>query len=110
MSTDSSIQSVQSEDRLFPPPADFAARMGTVHIPDMDAYRAMHERSIRDPESFWAEVARDFHWYKPWTKVLEWNLPDAKWFVGGTTKRYPGIAMNGRVGRHSCDDTSASHM
>jgi acetyl-CoA synthetase len=85
MASDSSIQSVQAEGRLFPPPADFAERMGTVHIPDMDAYRAMHERSIRDPESFWAEVARDFHWYEPWTKVLEWNLPDAKWFVGGTT-------------------------
>jgi len=59
--------------------------MGTVHVPDMDAYRAMHERSIRDPEGFWGEVAKEFHWFTPWNKVLEWNLPDAKWFVGGTT-------------------------
>ena len=73
------------EDRVFPPPADFAGRMGTVHVPDMDAYRAMHERSIRDPEAFWGDVARGFRWFSPWSKVLEWNLPDARWFVGGTT-------------------------
>ena len=85
MSSSSSIQSVQSEDRVFPPPADFAARMGTVHVPDMDAYRAMHERSIRDPEGFWGEVAKEFHWFTPWNTVLEWNLPDARWFAGGTT-------------------------
>lgn len=81
MTGSASIKSVLLEDRVFPPPADFAARMGTVHVPDMDAYRAMHERSIRDPEGFWGEVAKEFHWFTPWNKVLEWNLPDAKWFV-----------------------------
>ena len=85
MSTSGSIHSVLVEDRVFPPPADFAARMGHVHVPDMDTYRAMHERSIRDPEGFWGEVAKGFRWFSPWSKVLEWNLPDAKWFVGGTT-------------------------
>ena len=85
MSSSSSIQSVQSEDRVFPPPADFAKRMGTIHVPDMATYHAMHERSIRDPEGFWGEVAKEFHWFTPWNTVLEWNLPDAKWFVGGTT-------------------------
>ncbi len=79
------IQSVQNEDRIFPPPVDFANRMGAVHIKDLATYSAMYERSLRDPDGFWAEVARDFHWFKPWTNVLEWNLPDAKWFVGGQT-------------------------
>jgi acetyl-CoA synthetase len=85
MTGSASIKSVLLEDRVFPPPADFAARMGTVHVPDMATYRAMHERSIRDPEGFWGEVAKEFHWFTPWNTVLEWNLPDAKWFVGGTT-------------------------
>jgi len=85
MTGSASIKSVLLEDRVFPPPADFAARMGTVHVPDMDAYRAMHERSIRDPEGFWGEVAKEFHWFTPWNTVLQWDLPDAKWFVGGTT-------------------------
>jgi acetyl-CoA synthetase len=85
MQPSASIDSVLNESRLFPPPADFAGRMGTVHVPDMTAWRAQHERSIRDPEGFWSEVAKGFHWFKPWGKVLEWNLPDAKWFVGGQT-------------------------
>ncbi|HEV2275273.1 MAG TPA: acetate--CoA ligase, partial [Acidobacteriaceae bacterium] len=42
-------------------------------------------RSIEDPEAFWGEVAGDLHWFAPWTKVLEWELPWAKWFVGGKT-------------------------
>ena len=45
----------------------------------------MYQRSIDDPEGFWGEIAKDFHWYRPWKKVVEWNVPDAKWFVNGTT-------------------------
>ncbi|MFM7807916.1 MAG: acetyl-coenzyme A synthetase N-terminal domain-containing protein, partial [Planctomycetota bacterium] len=85
MQPSASIDSVLNETRLFPPPADFAARMGTLHVPDLATYQVMHDRSIRDPEGFWGEVAKGFHWFKPWGKVLEWNLPDAKWFVGGQT-------------------------
>ena len=45
----------------------------------------MYRRSIDDPASFWGDVAKDFHWYRPWKKVVDWNVPDAKWFVDGTT-------------------------
>ena len=45
----------------------------------------MYQRSIDDPEGFWGEIAKDFHWYRPWKKVVDWNVPDAKWFVNGTT-------------------------
>ena len=45
----------------------------------------MYQRSIDDPEGFWGDIAKDFHWYRPWKKVVEWNVPDAKWFVDGTT-------------------------
>jgi len=78
----SSIESVLTEDRHFPPPPEFAA---AAHIGSMTDYEALHKRSIDDPEGFWAEEAEKYHWFKPWDKVVEWNAPDAKWFVGGTT-------------------------
>ncbi|MGE3819329.1 MAG: acetate--CoA ligase, partial [Isosphaeraceae bacterium] len=40
-------------------------------------------RAKDDPDGFWAEQASNLHWYNPWTRVLEWNPPFAKWFVGG---------------------------
>ncbi len=43
----------------------------------------MYKESIEDPEKFWATAARELDWFKPWDKVLDWNLPSAKWFVGG---------------------------
>ena len=43
----------------------------------------MYERAKKDPEGFWAEAARSLDWFKPWDKVLEWNPPIAKWFIGG---------------------------
>jgi acetyl-CoA synthetase len=48
-----------------------------------ERYLAFHKRSLEDAEKFWSEVARDLDWYKTWDKVLEWNEPFAKWFVGG---------------------------
>ncbi len=35
------------------------------------------------PEKFWGRIAEELHWFKKWDKVLEWNNPWAKWFVGG---------------------------
>ena len=43
----------------------------------------IYERSIKEPEGFWAEEARKLDWYKTWDKVLDWEPPYAKWFVGG---------------------------
>ncbi|MGB1124467.1 MAG: acetate--CoA ligase [Phycisphaeraceae bacterium] len=80
MSEATSIESTLSEDRHFPPPAEFAAQ---AHLGSMEAYEALHKRSVEDPEGFWAEEASNQYWFKPWDKVLEWNAPDAKWFVGG---------------------------
>jgi acetyl-CoA synthetase len=76
------MHSVLQESRKFPPPAEFAAN---AHIKSDAEYKALHKRSIEDPDGFWGEVAKDLHWFKPWDKVLEWELPDAKWFVGGKT-------------------------
>ncbi|MGI9014041.1 MAG: acetate--CoA ligase [Phycisphaerales bacterium] len=79
------IESGLQESRVFPPPPDFARRMGTVHVPSMAAYEAMHARSLARPEEFWAEIAGQLDWFVPWSKVLSWSPPDAQWFVDAKT-------------------------
>jgi acetyl-CoA synthetase len=74
------IQSVLKENRVFEPRAEFRAQ---AHIKSLDEYRALYQRSIDDPEGFWAEQAEALVWRKRWNKVLEWAPPFAKWFVGG---------------------------
>ena len=76
------IQSVLIEERVFPPPAEFAesARVGS-----MAAYEAMAARARKDPDGFWAEVAKELTWSTPWQRVLDWQSPDARWFVGART-------------------------
>ena len=46
-------------------------------------YAEMHQRSLEDPNGFWSEQARKLDWYKTWDRVLDWNPPYARWFVGG---------------------------
>ncbi|HPM22254.1 MAG TPA: acetate--CoA ligase, partial [Phycisphaerae bacterium] len=74
-----------ANERVFNPPAEFAKR---AHIKSLDEYRKMYERSIKDPEGFWGEVANGFHWQQKWSKVREYDWKDKitiKWFVGGKT-------------------------
>ena len=47
--------------------------------------KEMLDRALKDPECFWGEAAGELHWFKRWNRVLEWNYPEFKWFVGGTT-------------------------
>ena len=72
----SEIDALLKEDREFPPPPEW--RRNSI-VNDPDVYR----RAAADPEGFWAEFARELDWSKPWSRVLEWNPPYAKWFVGG---------------------------
>ncbi len=48
-------------------------------------YESLYKRSVEDTEGFWGEVAEELHWFKKWDKVLEWNFPYAKWFIGAKT-------------------------
>ena len=75
------IDSTLSETRKFPPSAEFSAR---AWVKSRDEYEALYKRADADPETFWAECARNLHWFKPFGKTLEWNFPFAKWFLGGT--------------------------
>jgi acetyl-CoA synthetase len=77
MSTESTgLSSLLQEDRLFAPPPAFAAG---AHVSDA----SVHERAAADPLGYWADWARELHWFEPWTEVLQWEPPHAKWFVGG---------------------------
>ncbi|HUZ05448.1 MAG TPA: acetate--CoA ligase [Acidobacteriaceae bacterium] len=75
------FDSVLNETRVFAPPTAFAAK---AHVHNLAEYQALYQRSVSDPEGFWAEAAQDLHWFTPWKKVLQWEAPWAKWFVGGT--------------------------
>jgi len=79
------IESTLHENRLFQPPKGFGESVGGAYIGSLDEYKALHRRSIEDPEGFWGEIASELHWFEPWSKVLEWSAPDAKWFIGGKT-------------------------
>src|SRR4051795_11234617 len=72
----SEIDALLKEDRRFPPSAEW--RRDAV-ITDPDVY----QRADQDPEAFWSGFARELEWTQPWTQVLEWKPPHAKWFVGG---------------------------
>jgi acetyl-CoA synthetase len=78
--TNVNLDSTLRENRVFPVPEAFAEE---AHVKSLAEYEEMYERSIADPEAFWAGIAKELHWFEPWTKVLDWNLPWAKWFVGG---------------------------
>jgi acetyl-CoA synthetase len=75
-----SIESVLTEMRSFPPPAAFASE---ARVKSLAEYEALYERAARDPDGFWSEVAGELVWATKWDRVLDWKLPDAKWFVGG---------------------------
>jgi len=75
-----SIESVLTENRTFPPGAEFSR---AARVKSMAEYEAMYKKADEDPEGFWAEIAGELAWAKQWGKVLDWKLPDAKWFVGG---------------------------
>src|SRR5579859_8299538 len=75
------IESVLQENRVFSPPKAFSRR---AHIKSLKEYRELYGESIRAPEKFWAGRAKqELIWFKPWTKVLKWEEPFAKWFIGG---------------------------
>jgi len=76
MSEQHAIEALLTEGRTFPPPPDLAKRANA-------ADPAVYARAEADPEGFWAEMAGHLEWARPWDTVLEWDLPFAKWFVGG---------------------------
>ncbi len=91
MTQETNSQTAVAEERVFTPAADFAKAAGGPHISSMEQYKEMYERSIEDPEGFWAEIAEQFHWFKKWDKVRSFNYNvkegpiSIKWFEGAKT-------------------------
>ncbi|MFZ4734291.1 MAG: AMP-binding protein, partial [Pirellulales bacterium] len=74
------VASVMQEVRVFPPPEDFARR---ARIGSLAEYRRLYDAAAADPEAFWDERARELPWSRPYSRVLDWQPPDVRWFVGG---------------------------
>ena len=71
-------------DKQYPVPASFAAKA----LIDEATYQSMYQRSIDEPDAFWAEQAETFlDWYKPWDKVSDCSYAadnlHIRWFEGG---------------------------
>ena len=71
------IADLLQEDRSFEPSPEFRA-VATVRD------ESVYARAEADPERFWADFASELEWSTPWSRVLEWKPPHAKWFLGGT--------------------------
>ncbi|AFZ11095.1 acetyl-coenzyme A synthetase [Crinalium epipsammum PCC 9333] len=79
--SESTIESILQEKRLFNPPAEFSQN---AQIKSLEEYQQLYDRALADPEKFWAELAdQELHWFQKWDKVLDWQPPSASWFVGG---------------------------
>jgi acetyl-CoA synthetase len=70
------IDNLLKEGRVIAPSEEFRRR---ARVNDDSIYA----RADADPEAFWASFASELEWSRPWTSVLEWESPHAKWFVGG---------------------------
>jgi acetyl-CoA synthetase len=69
------ISNLGNESRTFAPSAAFAAQA--------NAKLSLYTEADSDYEGFWEKQATALHWERKWDRVLEWNLPFAKWFTGG---------------------------
>ena len=79
--SDSTIESVLQEQRVFEPPAEFSKN---ARIPSMEAYQKLYDEAAADPAAFWAKLAeQELDWFEKWDTVLDWQPPFAKWFTGG---------------------------
>jgi acetyl-CoA synthetase len=74
--TSPEINALLQESRVFSPPP---AWRDHARVTDP----AVYDRAAANPEEFWAGFARELEWMTPWSQVLEWKPPHARWFLGG---------------------------
>jgi acetyl-CoA synthetase len=72
----SDIDVLLQEHRKFEPTPEFRA---AAHLSSPEIYA----KASADPEGYWEEQARTLEWSAPWTQVLDWQPPHARWFLGG---------------------------
>ena len=78
--TTTNIESILNEERVFPPAPEFSAQ---AHVSSFDQLEQLRAEASADPEGYWARMAEELEWFQKWEKVLVWEPPHAKWFVGG---------------------------
>ena len=70
-----SFENLSYEDRTFAPSAEFVAKA--------NAKADIYDLAKKDRLAFWESQASNLHWDKKWDQVVDWQLPFAKWFIGG---------------------------
>jgi acetyl-CoA synthetase len=79
--SESNIESILNENRLFQPPAEFSQQAA---VKGLAEYEQLYAQAKADPEKFWADLATtELDWFQTWDKVLDWQPPNAQWFVNG---------------------------
>ena len=79
---------ITEQNGMYYPPQEISQK---AWIGNLDEYRKLYEQSINSPEEFWAGVAEEFYWQKPWSQVMSYNYHrskgpiDIKWFIGAKT-------------------------
>jgi acetyl-CoA synthetase len=71
----SSLENLSYEERTFAPSPQFSA--------EANAQASLYDEADADRLGFWAKQAENLHWERKWDQVLDWQLPYAKWFIGG---------------------------
>src|SRR5438045_833430 len=74
--TNAEFSDLLREDRSFPPTAAFRQQANAND-------EGLYAEAERDPEAFWSGFASELEWMKKWDRVLDWQPPNAKWFLGG---------------------------
>ena len=69
------LENLSNETRIFQPSPEFAA--------NANAQPIIYAEANQDRLGFWEKQASELRWDAPWNKVLDWQPPFAKWFVGG---------------------------
>ena len=66
---------------VYPPSAEFSAN---AHVKSLEEYQEIYDRSVSDPETFWAEQAERLSWFEKWNTVREWDYHKAEiqWYLG----------------------------
>jgi acetyl-CoA synthetase len=79
--SESNIESILHETRSFQPAAAFAQQAA---VKSLTEYEQLYAQAKADPEKFWADLATtELDWFQTWDKVLDWQPPNAQWFVNG---------------------------
>jgi len=80
--SETTISSMLTENRMFPPPEEFQSK---AYIKSEEEYDRLWTLAKDHPEKFWGDQGKSLlDWHKPFTKVLEWDAPVVKWFGDGT--------------------------